>query len=530
MVIPPRLPILPEGWAVGWEALPRQAIALSCPADIIGFGGAVGGAKTDWAIIYTLIYGSGPNQGGLLIRKSYPELRDVIVRMHELYPKLIPGAKYHKSDKIWTFPTGGSIELGYIQRDADVFNYQGRAKTVLTWEELNHYTEWAFRYLSFSRMRAANSGADVIEDETPIKVIGTFNPGGIGHAWTKAYFVKAAPPMTPIIDVETGLTRVFIPSKLRDNKYLAGRWQQKDGIKIYVPSNYERRLNALPPKERKALLDGDFDAYEGEIFQLTTGIHKWSWDQLIDREPEVADRAKRGYSGIQLIPPDWPRYQLLDWGYAKPYAIEWIAVGPTRAYGYDEIYGIEQDDQGNDKPNHGIKEVPKVVAGKIKARELTHFQTNLEAEPSIIRYAGPDIKGKRGEHGQSKSHAEVFAEEGLYFDYWPQHEGTRVQGVGQIHNRLHYLEDPNGEIMEWPGFVMIDGQQPHLDRCLVALPRDPHRPEDWLKDPSVEDHAPDALKGFCLKHPYGPDRYEPPKQDWQAAYEEKYEGGDSPWI
>ncbi len=49
----------------------------------------------------------------------------------------------------------------------------------------------------------------------------TGNPGGPGHQWVKARYIDPAPMgWQPIRDPETGLDRVYIPSRVTDNQYL----------------------------------------------------------------------------------------------------------------------------------------------------------------------------------------------------------------------------------------------------------------------------------------------------------------------
>ena len=80
----------------------------------------------------------------------------------------------------------------------------------------------------------------------------TTNPGSRGHGWVKARFISPAPPLTVFGNERT---RVFIPARVEENKFL----MEKD-------SAYLSRLQLLPAHEKRALLYGDWDIFEGQFF------------------------------------------------------------------------------------------------------------------------------------------------------------------------------------------------------------------------------------------------------------------------
>ena len=56
----------------------------------------------------------------LILRRTMPELRELIDKSRELYPRAFPGAKFREVEKVWNFPSGAKIEFGFLERDADV--------------------------------------------------------------------------------------------------------------------------------------------------------------------------------------------------------------------------------------------------------------------------------------------------------------------------------------------------------------------------------------------------------------------------
>src|SRR6266568_2007918 len=117
-----------------WSPTPKQAEFLACPAREVLFGGSVGAGKSDALLTSALSQTANPRHRAIVFRKSFPQLRDLIARSHELYRAL--GGEFNKQDKQWTFPSGAVIEFGYLDAPEDRFNYQGRSFSLLAFDEL----------------------------------------------------------------------------------------------------------------------------------------------------------------------------------------------------------------------------------------------------------------------------------------------------------------------------------------------------------------------------------------------------------
>ena len=101
-----------------------QTEFLSAPEQDVLYGGSAGGGKSYAMLVDPLRYMHIKEHRALLLRKSMPELRELIDKSRELYPKAFSGAKFREVEKIWRFPSGASLEFGYLDRDADVYRYQ----------------------------------------------------------------------------------------------------------------------------------------------------------------------------------------------------------------------------------------------------------------------------------------------------------------------------------------------------------------------------------------------------------------------
>lgn len=406
---------------------PQEDFLAAGETDVL-YGGAAGGGKSYAMLIDPLRFAHRSAHRALIIRRSMPELRELIDKSRELYPKAFPGAKYKEVEKLWVFPSGAKMEFGFLERDADVYRYQGQAYSFIGFDEITHLpTEFAWNYLA-SRLRTTDP-----EIETYMRC--TANPGGAGANWVKKRYIDPSPPNESFRGAD-GLTRKFIPARLQDNPYLA-----KDG-------RYEQMLNALPPTQRKQLLDGNWDVAEGAAFT----------------EFNPFDHVITPFE----IPIHWERTKGIDYGYASESACVWGAVDPSDGtlIIYRELY-------------------KKGLLGT----DLAGMMTEMEYEdpfsvPGVLDTAcwsrtgttGPTV----GETLQRAGHKLRRADK------------NRIQGKIQIHEYLKL--QPSGRPR-----IQIFNTCPNLIRELQGIPLDKAKPEDV--DTHASDHAYDALRYLIMARP-----------------------------
>jgi len=288
---------------------PQEDFLAAAETDVL-YGGAAGGGKSYAMLVDPLRYAHRASHRALIIRRSMPELRELIDKSRELYPKAFPGCKYREVEKLWNFPSGAKIEFGFLERDADVYRYQGQAYSWIGFDEITHLpTEFPWNYLA-SRLRTTDS-------EIVPYMRCTANPGGVGAHWVKKRYIEPNEPNHSFKGAD-GLTRKFIPARLEDNPYLA-----KDG-------RYEQMLKALPATQRKQLLEGNWDVNEGAAFT--------EFDLDLHVIPPFE------------IPIGWERVKGIDYGYASESACIWAAVDPSDGtlIIYRELYrkGLTGQDLG----------------------------------------------------------------------------------------------------------------------------------------------------------------------------------------
>ena len=172
-----------------WEAQRRQAQALTCPVDELLFGGARGGGKSDWLLMdFAQDVPLGTSWRGILFRKSYPELEDLIARSEELYPRIFPGARWNRGRHAWTFPTGALLRLRFAETVRDVAKYQGHAYPWVGFDELPNWPDDSVYQAAFGFNRPFGDA-----ERVRCRIRATGNPGGPGTLWVKDRFVFAGP-------------------------------------------------------------------------------------------------------------------------------------------------------------------------------------------------------------------------------------------------------------------------------------------------------------------------------------------------
>ena len=208
----------PDGRVIVWRPQPGpQTALLSCPVFEVLFGGARGGGKTDGVLGDWAQHASqyGEHAIGLMVRRNSIQLGETFERAKAIFQPI--GARFVGSPQTGGMgcfmPGGARLLFRYLERDKDAENYQGHGYTRIYVEEAGNFPSPA---PILKLMAALRSGAGV-----PCRMRLTANPGGPGHHWIKARYIDPAPLGMKILeDPDSGLQRIYIPSRLKDNRYL----------------------------------------------------------------------------------------------------------------------------------------------------------------------------------------------------------------------------------------------------------------------------------------------------------------------
>ncbi|MBR1969602.1 MAG: terminase family protein [Clostridia bacterium] len=462
-----------------WTPQPRQKIFMERFENEALYGGAAGGGKSDCALAEALRQVNIPHYRGLILRKTYPQLSELIDRSREIYKSAFPDAKYNEQKHCWTFKSGAKIYFGAMQHTKDRTNYQGKRYDFIDFDELTHFTWDEYSYL-FSRNRPNGPG-------TRCYIRAQANPGGVGHGWVKERFITPAPPMTTIYEdiniifpdghsEKRQRSRIFVPSSVFDNKIL-----------LRNDPEYITRLASLPENERKALLYGDWDSFSGQVFT--------EWKNNPDGyKTHIDTHVIEPFR----VPASWKIYRGFDFGYSRPFSVGWYAVDHDgRMYRIRELYGC------TGTPNEGVRWEPLEIAKNISRVEKEDI--NLKGR-YVTGIADPSIF----DESRGESVASMMERAGVYFE---KADNTRMAGKMQLHNRLAF--DERGIPM-----LYVFSTCKNFIRTIPALVYSASDVEDI--DTQAEDHIYDEVRYVAMENPINPPPVKAPQVIYNPLNTEEY--------
>ena len=426
---------------------PKQKQFFLARARYIAYGGARAGGKS-WAMrtkVASLCM-RYPGIQILLLRRTLIELTENHV--NPLLILLRGIATYNKQEKVFSFPNGARLKLGYCANETDVLQYQGQAYDVIGLEEATHFTEFQYNCL-----RESNRSSGLMKEPFSPRMYLTMNPGGVGHHWVKRLFVdRIYKPKERPEDY------VFIPARVYDNV----AFMERD-------PDYVAQLESLPEKRRKMMLHGDWSSVEGAFFE-----------EFVNDPSHYEDR-----QWTHVIAPfepkrSWNIYRSFDFGYNKPFSMGYWTVDEDGVlYRILEWYGCTDTD------NEGLRIPPNKIFEEIARLEREHpwlkgHKIHGVADPSIW-------DASRGE-----SVAESAGKHGIFFT---PGDNERIAGWMQVHYRLAF--DENG----FPMMYVFENCKAFI-RTIPALQYDDHKVEDL--DTDGEDHVADEVRYFCMSRPIKP--------------------------
>jgi phage terminase large subunit len=276
-----------------YQPFDRQQQFHSSPAKYRLFGGAAGPGKTKgllWEAIFQATGVSGADT--LLLRRTYAELESSLLLYFRRDVPRSMYKSYNESKHVVTWKNGSTTRFGYCRNENDVYQYQGAEFLFIGIDELTHFTLKQWQFLT-SRNRCPVPGS-------VCTMAGATNPGNIGHAWVKALWVDHVPP--------PGFERPDLYDP-RDYDFIRARI---DDNPIYAnDAEYRRSLETLPEHLRRAFLEGDWNVFAGQYFDI------FDYGRHTARPEEIR------------LEPWWPRWISIDWGFHHPSAVYWHCAIPV---------------------------------------------------------------------------------------------------------------------------------------------------------------------------------------------------------
>lgn len=271
-----------------WQPLPGpQTQAFTSLADVVGYGGAAGGGKSDLAIGLALTQHSR----SVIFRREALQARDLFDRT-----KAITGGAGRFNETMMLcreLPGERILEFAGVKDAGDVQKWRGRPHDYIAFDEATEFLEAQVRFLA-GWVRTTIPGQRC-------QIVLAFNPPSTSEGrWVIRYFAPWLDPSHPhraapgelrwfamlagketevasgeaftssTHEIITPTSRTFIPARLSDNPYLTS-------------TDYGRQLAALPEPFRSQLLYGDFDAgVEDDTWQIiptawiTAAMDRWT--------------------------------------------------------------------------------------------------------------------------------------------------------------------------------------------------------------------------------------------------------------
>lgn len=253
----------------------------------------------------------------------------------------------------------------------------------------------------------------------------------VGHVWVKRLFIDRN-----YKNSEKAEDYIMVKAKVYDNEYIMDN-----------DPDYVRMLQNLPYERRRAMLDGDWDVFEGQFFPE------------FNRDIHVITPFK--------IPSDWRIFRTRDYGLDK-LACYWVACDYQNTfYVYKELY----------ESNLIVSE-----AGR-KINEMTDEKIYLDLIP-------PDLYNKNSQTG--KSAADIFYKESGHI--LTKANNDRPNGWLAVKEMLALKKNMFGDYK--PQIYIFDNCV-NLIRCMPELVYNPKKPNDCATEPHEITHAPDAIRYLC---------------------------------
>lgn len=365
-----------------------------------------------------------------LFCEDYPTLKDrQISRIKMEFPAWF-GEIADRSDYGYSFKAAedyGGFYIVFRNLDDPSKYYSSEFIAILV-DELTRNPQSTFEDLRF-RLRWAG-----IPDP---KFAAATNPGGIGHAFVKKLWIT---PDEANPDVEAS-SFIYIPATVHDNSYM--------------DQSYIKQLESLPPQKRKALLEGSWDIFAGQVFT------EWLAQRHVIEPFE--------------LPANWKRYMSMDWGVNAPTAVYWYAVDEeSRVYIYREWY--MNGDMFKAKYNEDM--TPTRVAEKLIEINDRERPLYMVSDPACWN------KPQGGE-----SVAETMIRMGLPLI---EADNDRISGLNRVRENLAVA--PDGK--PW---IQVFKTCYNLINTLPSLVYDEHQVEDV--DSNGDDHAYDSIRYFLMSRP-----------------------------
>jgi hypothetical protein len=519
----------PKG-GILWQSNPGpQSSVMLRPEFEVLLGGARGGGKSD-ALMAWMVRGNfdlpvdhpchatvlnHPRFTGLILRRNATDLEEFLNRAAPFYAAL--GGKLGGTPRVFEWKHGPKIYANHLD-SADAFEkYKGSSIPRIGIEELTQISDMRAYLKVLSICRTAHPELRPAWSDGVGQVLTTTNPDGPGAAWVKDRFVevmgsdnKFIPWGKTMVDPAHGLTRVFIPARLKDNPFLGDSYKSA----LLLQADADPGLVA-------AWLDGEWGT--------TTGTYFKNFRPNGPRDGEPAEARHVVPAGSVQLMPWWPRFIGVDWGFRHDAAVYWGCYNPSdgRIYIYREFVtsGMGTDELGAEIARRSLPDLAglethmipmwlshecfnRTDMGRTKADQIAAGVEKILGPKSVAVAQYGEQADIRSPDGEMR--LQVLPSTRLREDVWQYMRGlmrfTPIQPMGEpnLEYAQSLLKEADGfnryeaymqafakqkpEVL--PGLQIFDNC-PRLIKQLKDAVHDEKKPEDILED--GKSHSNDCL-------------------------------------
>lgn len=450
-----------------------QKAFLACRTFEVLYEGTRGPGKTD-ALLMDFAQHVGKGYGeewrGVLFRRTYPELADVIEKSKKWFHQIFPKAVYNEGKSFWRWPDGEVLSFRHFKKEGDYWSYHGHAYPWIGWEELTTWPDDKGYRKMMSCCRSTVPGM-------PRKYRATTNPYGVGHNWVKLRFklpLLGCRVVGPLLDKERDDEGELEPPRRAIHGHIT-----ENKILLDADPNYIQkvRASARNAAEKRAWINGDWNIVAGGMFDDV-------WNKNIHVLPNFP---------AKVIPRGWRIDRSYDHGQSKPFSVGWWAISNGEPIIWEgKKYGTVRGDMirifewygWNGKPNEGVRMRAKDIASGILERErdwgLKYRTKPGPADTSIYDETEP----KKSVGGDMKAM-------GVTWKKADKSAGSRKQGWEQFRELLDGAVPYADGFREDKGLFVCERCDQFI-RTIPVLPRDDADLDDV--DTDAEDHIADDAR------------------------------------
>lgn len=294
-----------------WEPQPGpQSLAYHSAADVIGYGGAAGGGKTD------LLLGMAAtrHQRSIILRRVFPSVRALIERSREIFVRTGEDRahdSFNESLHIWRLADDRSIEFGAVQFEKDKLKHQGQPRDFMGFDEATEFSESIVRFLmAWNRTTAPGQRCQVML---------TFNPPlDEAQDWVVRFFAPWLDPAHPQ-PAQDGELRYYAMIDGSETELLSGEPFEYGGETITPRS---RTFFHASLKDNPILESTGYGSQIDALPEPLRSLLKGRFDTARIENP------------FQVIPTDWVKAAMKRWTERpRPDDLLMTSIGADVAYG-----------------------------------------------------------------------------------------------------------------------------------------------------------------------------------------------------